>query len=92
MLSVWACALLGQGCSDEVLTIVAMLSVENVYYRPKEKQAQADQKKARFYQPEGDHLTLLAVYVLCVAALCGHTSGCALSCSNLPLVPLALDV
>lgn len=50
------------GCSDEVLTIVAMLSVENVFYRPKEKQAQADQRKARFFQPEGDHLTLLAVY------------------------------
>lgn len=50
------------GCSDEILTIVAMLSVDNVFYRPKEKQAQADQKKARFYQPEGDHLTLLAVY------------------------------
>eukprot|EP00967_Tisochrysis_lutea_P019090 scaffold21680_cov14-Tisochrysis_lutea.AAC.1 len=30
--------------------------------RPKEKQAQADQKKAKFFQPEGDHLTLLAVY------------------------------
>ena len=26
------------GCSDEVLTIVAMLSVQNVFYRPKEKQ------------------------------------------------------
>ena len=37
-------------------------SVESVYYRPREKQAQADQKKARFHQPEGDHLTLLAVY------------------------------
>lgn len=31
-------------------------------FRPKEKQAQADQKKAKFFQPEGDHLTLLAVY------------------------------
>jgi ATP-dependent RNA helicase DHX8/PRP22 len=50
------------GCSDEVLSIVAMLSVENVFYRPKEKQAQADQKKSRFFQPEGDHLTMLAVY------------------------------
>jgi len=50
------------GCSDEVLTVVAMLSVENVFYRPRDKQAQADQKKARFYQPEGDHLTLLTVY------------------------------
>ncbi|KAL9270349.1 putative pre-mRNA-splicing factor ATP-dependent RNA helicase DEAH5, partial [Drosera capensis] len=27
-----------------------------------EKEAQADQKKAKFSQPEGDHLTLLAVY------------------------------
>jgi ATP-dependent RNA helicase DHX8/PRP22 len=50
------------GCSDEILTIVAMLSVQNVFYRPKEKQQQADQKKAKFHQPEGDHLTLLAVY------------------------------
>jgi ATP-dependent RNA helicase DHX8/PRP22 len=50
------------GCSDEILTIVAMLSVQNVFYRPKEKQSQADAKKAQFFQPEGDHLTLLAVY------------------------------
>ncbi|CAG8708548.1 22624_t:CDS:2 [Dentiscutata erythropus] len=50
------------GCSDEILTIVAMLSVQNVFYRPKEKQAIADQKKAKFHQPEGDHLTLLTVY------------------------------
>ncbi|GBG34409.1 ATP-dependent RNA helicase DHX8 [Hondaea fermentalgiana] len=50
------------GCAEEVVTIVAMLSVENIFFRPKEKQAQADQKKARFHQPEGDHLTMLAVY------------------------------
>ncbi|RMX42316.1 hypothetical protein pdam_00014654 [Pocillopora damicornis] len=50
------------GCSDEVLTIVSMLSVQNVFYRPKDKQALADQKKAKFHQAEGDHLTLLAVY------------------------------
>ena len=50
------------GCSEEILTIVAMLSVQNVFYRPKEKQGQADAKKAKFFQPEGDHLTLLAVY------------------------------
>ncbi|XP_075238078.1 ATP-dependent RNA helicase pea isoform X3 [Lycorma delicatula] len=49
-------------CSDEVLTVVSMLSVQNVFYRPKDKQALADQKKAKFNQPEGDHLTLLAVY------------------------------
>ncbi|KAI9444660.1 P-loop containing nucleoside triphosphate hydrolase protein [Lactarius indigo] len=50
------------GCSEEILSIVAMLSVQSVFYRPKEKQAQADSKKAKFHQPEGDHLTLLAVY------------------------------
>ncbi|GFY65643.1 ATP-dependent RNA helicase DHX8 [Trichonephila inaurata madagascariensis] len=49
-------------CSEEILTIVSMLSVQNVFYRPKDKQALADQKKAKFNQPEGDHLTLLAVF------------------------------
>jgi HrpA-like RNA helicase len=28
----------------------------------REKQAAADQKKAKFFQPEGDHLSLLTVY------------------------------
>ncbi|KAL5072136.1 hypothetical protein RYX36_023023 [Vicia faba] len=50
------------GCSDEILTIIAMIQTGNIFYRPREKQAQADQKRARFFQPEGDHLTLLAVY------------------------------
>lgn len=36
-------------CSDEVLTIVAMISAtQNVFHRPREKQQQADQKKAKF--------------------------------------------
>jgi ATP-dependent RNA helicase DHX8/PRP22 len=50
------------GCSEEILTIVAMLSVTSIFYRPKEKQGPADQKKAKFHQPEGDHLTVLVVY------------------------------
>lgn len=51
------------GCSEEALSIVAMLEAGGqVFYRPKEKQAQADAKKAKFHQPEGDLLTLLAVY------------------------------
>jgi ATP-dependent RNA helicase DHX8/PRP22 len=52
----------GLGCSDEILSIVAMLNLTNVFYRPKEKQGQADQKKAKFHDPHGDHLTLLSVY------------------------------
>lgn len=50
------------GCSEEILTIVAMLSVENPFYRPKDKQAQADMKKAKFHHADGDHLTLLNIY------------------------------
>ncbi|CRG90899.1 hypothetical protein PISL3812_07945 [Talaromyces islandicus] len=50
------------GCSDEMLSIVAMLNLANVFYRPKEKQTQADQKKAKFHDPNGDHLTLLNIY------------------------------
>ncbi|XP_068474492.1 probable pre-mRNA-splicing factor ATP-dependent RNA helicase DEAH5 isoform X2 [Phaseolus vulgaris] len=50
------------GCSDEILTIIAMIQTGNIFYRPREKQGQADQKRAKFLQPEGDHLTLLAVY------------------------------
>jgi len=50
------------GCSDEILTIIAMIQTGNIFHRPREKQGQADQKRAKFVQPEGDHLTLLAVY------------------------------
>ncbi|CAD8089393.1 unnamed protein product [Paramecium sonneborni] len=50
------------GCVDEIITIIAMLSEPNIFYRPKDRQQLADQKKARFHRPEGDHLTLLTVY------------------------------
>ncbi|KFA64908.1 hypothetical protein S40285_02877 [Stachybotrys chlorohalonatus IBT 40285] len=49
-------------CSDEILSIVAMLNIPTIFYRPKEKQTQADQKKAKFHDPHGDHLTLLNIY------------------------------
>jgi ATP-dependent RNA helicase DHX8/PRP22 len=51
-------------CADEMLTIVAMVSASttSIFYRPKEKEKQADQKKARFHDQHGDHLTLLNVY------------------------------
>lgn len=49
-------------CSNEVLSIVAMLSVPRVFLRPKEAQDEADEAKARFAHQDGDHLTLLNVY------------------------------
>lgn len=49
-------------CSDEILTIVAMLSVQSIFFRPRDKQEQADRKKSKFHDAHGDHLTLLNVY------------------------------
>lgn len=50
-------------CSKEIVTIAAMLSVNNaVFYRPKDKIVHADTARHNFFVPGGDHLTLLNVY------------------------------
>lgn len=49
-------------CSDEMITIFAVLSTPNIFHRPKQQQELADKKKARFHHPHGDHLTYLNVY------------------------------
>lgn len=50
------------GCSNEMLSIVAMLSVPNVFVRPNDRKKQADEAKDRFAHSDGDHLTLLNVF------------------------------
>lgn len=50
-------------CSEEILSISAMLSVNSsIFYRPKDKALHADNARKNFHDPSGDHLTLLAVY------------------------------
>jgi len=49
-------------CSQEILTIVAMLSVPNIWVRPNEKRREADIAKQLLTIPDGDHLTLLNVF------------------------------
>jgi pre-mRNA-splicing factor ATP-dependent RNA helicase DHX15/PRP43 len=49
-------------CSNEILTITAMLSAPNCFVRPAEARKAADEAKARFSHINGDHLTLLNVY------------------------------
>lgn len=51
------------GCVQEMLTIVAMLSVPPVFARPPQRAAEADSKRQRFLVAESDHLTLLNVYL-----------------------------
>ncbi|KAJ2918940.1 hypothetical protein MD484_g1498, partial [Candolleomyces efflorescens] len=49
-------------CSNEILTITAMMSVPNIWLRPNNQRREADAAKARLTVPDGDHLTLLNVY------------------------------
>lgn len=49
-------------CSSDIVTIVSMLSVPNVFYRPKERADEADAMREKFLVAELDHLTLLNVY------------------------------
>lgn len=50
------------GCSAEVLIVVSMLSVPNVFFRPKDRESESDACREKFFVPESDHLTLLNVY------------------------------
>jgi pre-mRNA-splicing factor ATP-dependent RNA helicase DHX15/PRP43 len=49
-------------CSNEILSITAMLSVPRIFIRPPEARRAADEAKDRFSHVDGDHLTLLNVY------------------------------
>ncbi|KAL6563357.1 Pre-mRNA-splicing factor ATP-dependent RNA helicase DEAH1 [Orobanche hederae] len=51
-------------CSDEIISIAAMLSFGNwIFYRPKDKQVHADNARLSFHMGNvGDHIALLKVY------------------------------
>ncbi|KAM3911595.1 pre-mRNA-splicing factor ATP-dependent RNA helicase DHX16 isoform 1-T2 [Leptodactylus fuscus] len=60
------------GCAEQILTIAAMLSVNNaIFYRPKDKLVHADTARANFTVPGGDHMVLLNVYTQWVET--GHS-------------------
>ncbi|XP_047983011.1 pre-mRNA-splicing factor ATP-dependent RNA helicase DEAH10 isoform X2 [Salvia hispanica] len=49
-------------CLEEMLIIVALLSVESIYYAPREKLEESRTALRSFSSLEGDHLTLLKIY------------------------------
>ncbi|XP_010461072.1 PREDICTED: pre-mRNA-splicing factor ATP-dependent RNA helicase DEAH1 [Camelina sativa] len=51
-------------CSDEIISIAAMLSIGgSIFYRPKDKQVHADNARMNFHTGNvGDHIALLKVY------------------------------
>ncbi|XP_021846022.2 probable pre-mRNA-splicing factor ATP-dependent RNA helicase DEAH9 [Spinacia oleracea] len=50
------------GCSEEMLTISAVLSVQSIWISVRGAQKQLDEAKLRFAAAEGDHVTFLNVY------------------------------
>ncbi|MCJ1484117.1 DEAH-box ATP-dependent RNA helicase prp43 [Schaereria dolodes] len=49
-------------CSNEILSLTALLSVPQIFVRPASARKRADDMKGLFAHPDGDHLTMLNVY------------------------------
>jgi pre-mRNA-splicing factor ATP-dependent RNA helicase DHX15/PRP43 len=49
-------------CSNEVVSLAALLSVQQVFMRPKDAARAADEAKAKFSHADGDHITLLNAF------------------------------
>ncbi|KAF2219136.1 P-loop containing nucleoside triphosphate hydrolase protein [Elsinoe ampelina] len=49
-------------CSNEMLSLTALLSVPQIFVRPANARKRADEMKDLFAHPDGDHLTMLNVY------------------------------
>ncbi|KAF4549145.1 Pre-mRNA-splicing factor ATP-dependent RNA helicase PRP43-like protein [Elsinoe fawcettii] len=49
-------------CSNEMLSLTALLSVPQIFVRPANARKRADEMKDLFAHPEGDQLTMLNVY------------------------------
>ena len=51
------------GCVEEIISISAMLQVQNaIFYYPKEKKIDADRARTGFFRPGGDHISLLNIW------------------------------
>lgn len=50
------------GCSEEILTIAAVLSIQSIWISARGAQKELDEAKLRFATAEGDHVTFLNIY------------------------------
>uniref|UniRef100_A0A8D1EJI0 RNA helicase n=1 Tax=Sus scrofa TaxID=9823 RepID=A0A8D1EJI0_PIG len=50
------------GCSQEILSIAAMMQIQNIFVVPSNQKSQAIRVHRKFAVEEGDHLTMLNVY------------------------------
>uniref|UniRef100_A0A8B9JWN2 DEAH-box helicase 35 n=1 Tax=Astyanax mexicanus TaxID=7994 RepID=A0A8B9JWN2_ASTMX len=50
------------GCSKEIVTIAAMMQIQNIFVFPSDQKKAAAREHRKFAVAEGDHLTMLNVY------------------------------
>ncbi|EGD83307.1 Dhx33 protein [Salpingoeca rosetta] len=55
-------------CLNEILSLVSLLAVENIFVTPHRAKAKAEAKKRLFLSSEGDHATLLKAFTACKKA------------------------
>ncbi|KAB0406265.1 hypothetical protein E2I00_014310, partial [Balaenoptera physalus] len=49
-------------CTEEILTIISLLSVDSVLYNPPSRRDEVQAVRKKFISSEGDHITLLNIY------------------------------
>jgi ATP-dependent RNA helicase DHX33 len=79
------------GCTDEVLTLISLLHVDNLFHVPPNKQEMAKKVIQKFETSEGDHVMLLNVYKAFKAAK-GNKEWCSDNFIHLRNMKNALDV
>lgn len=48
-------------CTEEIISVIALLSVDTIFFSPRDKREKAEAAKKKFLTTEGDHITLLNV-------------------------------
>uniref|UniRef100_A0A8C9FBL1 DEAH-box helicase 35 n=1 Tax=Pavo cristatus TaxID=9049 RepID=A0A8C9FBL1_PAVCR len=81
------------GCSQEILTIAAMMQIQNIFLIPPNQKSQAARQHRKFAVEEGDHLTMLNVYEAFVKVsqckrmwICGNVKNLGLVYLNTVLI------
>lgn len=78
-------------CSEEIITIVALLSVDSLTYTPQSKRDHALAVRKKFLSSEGDQMTLLNIY-RAYKAVSGHKEWCHEHFINSQTVKRVMDI
>lgn len=78
-------------CSEEIITIVALLSVDSLTYTPQSKRDHAIAVRKKFISSEGDHMTILNIY-RAYKAVGGNKDWCYQHFINSQTVKQVMDI